>query len=328
MDKFNNELLRDIREKKRIFPIDLANELGIDLGFYRNIEDGQVTPTDDIVSKLCNILNITPTDIYLKKHKRTILLSIFNAKGGVGKTTNTGSIASAFAYGKNKKVLCVDLDAQCNLTTSLGVVINEEKNIFNLFTSKTPFNEKAENYILKTKHKNIDIISGYPDMDIVEQSIKIKSNVEYILYESFIDLVNSNIYDYIIFDNASHSSIPLYNTIYVCDYAIAPLLPGEQFSIDGLNKLFDTVNQCLRNNTIFKDLKILINKYDRRIKNIDNSLKTLKEYYPNCILDTIIRTDIQLGNAQKERLLIHNYNLKSKAVEDFNKLADEIMTFE
>lgn len=328
MNKFDYELVRDIRESKRLLPIDISNQLNINLNDYRDIESGKINPAKNIVNKICKILDINFNNIYItdnKDNKRTILLSFFNAKGGVGKTTNTGNLASAFAYSKNKKVLCVDLDAQCNLTSSLGVIINEEKNIFNLFTSRTPFQEKAEDYILKTKHKNIDVISGHPDMDLIEKSIKVGSNSEYILYESFINLINSKIYDYIIFDNASHSSISLYNTIYVCDYAIAPLLPGEQFSIDGLNRLFDSINQCLKNNTVFKDLKILINKYDRRIKKIDNIIEQLKDYYPNCILNTIIRTDIQLSKAQKERKLIHNFNLKSKAVEDFNNLAEEIM---
>jgi len=43
---------------------------------------------------------------------------IFNHKGGVGKTTLTVNIASALAE-MGKKVLCVDTDPQCNLTSYL-----------------------------------------------------------------------------------------------------------------------------------------------------------------------------------------------------------------
>jgi len=45
-------------------------------------------------------------------------LTIFNHKGGVGKTTLTVNIASALAR-KGKKVLVVDSDPQCNLTSYL-----------------------------------------------------------------------------------------------------------------------------------------------------------------------------------------------------------------
>jgi cellulose biosynthesis protein BcsQ len=43
------------------------------------------------------------------------LISVFNNKGGVGKTTLTYHIAHALAE-MGQKVLILDLDPQCNLT--------------------------------------------------------------------------------------------------------------------------------------------------------------------------------------------------------------------
>lgn len=43
-------------------------------------------------------------------------ISFFNNKGGVGKTTLTGNIAAYFALEKQKRVLVVDCDPQCNIT--------------------------------------------------------------------------------------------------------------------------------------------------------------------------------------------------------------------
>ena len=52
-----------------------------------------------------------------------ISISLFNNKGGVGKTTLTCNIAAHFAFELRKRVLLVDCDPQCNTTQ---LVLNEE----------------------------------------------------------------------------------------------------------------------------------------------------------------------------------------------------------
>ena len=48
------------------------------------------------------------------------VVSILNQKGGVGKTTLTFNIAHALAK-RGKKVLCIDMDPQGNLSLLCGI---------------------------------------------------------------------------------------------------------------------------------------------------------------------------------------------------------------
>jgi len=50
--------------------------------------------------------------------KKPVRLSVFNHKGGVGKTTLTMNLAAALAD-MGRRVLVVDSDPQCNLTSYL-----------------------------------------------------------------------------------------------------------------------------------------------------------------------------------------------------------------
>lgn len=60
-------------------------------------------------------------------------ISIFNQKGGVGKTTSVVNLAVALSY-LDKKVLVIDMDPQDNATTGLGIDKNKiDTSIYDLF---------------------------------------------------------------------------------------------------------------------------------------------------------------------------------------------------
>lgn len=60
-------------------------------------------------------------------------ISVFNQKGGVGKTTSVVNLAVALNY-LDKKVLVIDIDPQANTTTGLGLdKYNIENSLYELF---------------------------------------------------------------------------------------------------------------------------------------------------------------------------------------------------
>ena len=324
----DNTLIRDKREELRLFPKDMASTLNIDLSFYRQIENGLVTPDDILLKNICSILNLNIKDVK-KEVKRTKILSIFNAKGGVGKSSTTLNLASIMAE-KGYKVLCVDLDYQCSLTKIIGISPDNHKteNIFKIFGSEKPFQENAKNYIINTGYDNFDIICGSPNMKYLDKKIQVPNRQEYILYESFKDLIKESIYDFILFDNSPANHIAISNSFFTCNYVIVPLIVGERLSLDALDGLFDSVNDCLLGNSTLKGMKMFVNKYDRRVNKIDESLNEVIEKYSDYLFDSMIRVDAQIVNGQNERLPINIYNPRSKSVEDYNNLLGEIVALD
>ena len=49
-----------------------------------------------------------------------MIISIANQKGGVGKTTTSVNLSASIAVSE-RKTLIVDMDPQCNTTTSFGI---------------------------------------------------------------------------------------------------------------------------------------------------------------------------------------------------------------
>lgn len=81
-------------------------------------------------------------------------ISIFNQKGGVGKTTSVVNLAVALAY-LNKKVLVIDVDPQANSTTGLGLE-ESEKSLYDLFYASGDDENNDDDYAEELKGEEVD----------------------------------------------------------------------------------------------------------------------------------------------------------------------------
>ena len=98
------------------------------------------------------------------------VLTFFNNKGGVGKTTLTGNIAAYFALEKKKKVLIIDCDPQCNITQ---FVLGDVKTIGLYWPAKGNKEQTQSRTILDV----IDpILSGDADIDKHIRPLKASRN--------------------------------------------------------------------------------------------------------------------------------------------------------
>lgn len=248
----------------------------------------------------------------------SITIQIQNFKGGVGKTTTSINLAAALAN-QGKNVLVIDLDHQGNTTKGLGYEVRELTPTIYHVLKDIDFDF---NNAVATVRDNLDLIpsdsrtAGLEDilhqMPRREEMLKIK-------------LKNASEWDVIILDcPPAHGLIHL-NALLFAEYIIFPVTP-EVWSYDGLEGVLGSIK---RMHKYFNYKPVIIGALptiiDERYSLTGEVRQLLEETFGSDKLLPPIRTDAKLKNSQKKGQTIFEFAPRSRAAEDYNRLAEEVL---
>lgn len=279
------------------------------------------------------------------------IISVFNQKGGVGKTTTVVNLAVALAY-LDKKVLVIDMDPQANATTGLGIDKNKvETSIYDMFYFSSPEEveqeetiedekvednaeekieenpeeslEKVDKYIVKTK-SGVDLIpsenslSGLEvelvELDPVERTQKLKKILGAIKSE----------YDFILIDLPPSLGLLSINALVASNSIIIPI-QTEYYALEGVSELMNTFE--LVKESLNKDLYVegvLLSMFDKRTKLSYEVVEEVKKYFKNRVFMTMIPRNVKLAEAPSHGKSAVEYDPKSQGAMAYISLAQEI----
>lgn len=250
-----------------------------------------------------------------------ITIVLTNQKGGVGKTTTSGALATGIAK-KGHKVLAIDMDPQGNLGFSLGLdaeISNSSgKTIYELLTGESTTKE-----VIHHIH-NIDIIPSNILLSEAELSLNVE-NREMVLKEAISQVEDE--YDFIIIDTPPSLNILTLNGYVIADYLIIPM-SSEILSLVGLAQLKETVYAIKKSvNPRLDVLGILLTRYDKRTKlarDILDMAEIVAEDTESIVFDTKIRTGVAAAEAPAHGLCVVDYAPKSNPGKDYKAFVDEV----
>jgi len=244
-------------------------------------------------------------------------LAIINQKGGVGKSTTALAIGAGLSL-KGYSVLFIDLDAQGNLSYTLGA---DTKGYNAMGVLERPETAKAE--IQHTPQG--DIIASSPKLAGADKLLE-ETGKEYRLKEALESLQGA--YDYIIVDTPPALGILTINALTACTGAIIPA-QADIYSLQGIGQLNSTIETVKKYcNPSLSIMGIVITRFNGRSiirREVAEMLEHTADHLHTKLFSSKIRECTALVEAQATKQNIYSYAPRSNATADYKALVDEIL---
>lgn len=244
-------------------------------------------------------------------------IAVINQKGGVGKSTTALAIGAGLSL-KDYSVLFIDLDAQGNLSYTLGA---DTKGYNAMGVLERP--ETAKEEIQHTPQG--DIIASSPKLAGADKLLE-ETGKEYRLKEALESLQGA--YDYIIVDTPPALGILTVNALTACTGAIIPA-QADIYSLQGIGQLNSTIETVKKYcNPSLSIMGIVITRFNGRSiirREVAEMLERTADQLHTKLYSSKIRECTALVEAQATKQNIYSYAPRSNATADYKALVDEII---
>jgi chromosome partitioning protein len=258
--------------------------------------------------------------------RRARRLAILNQKGGTGKTTTAVNLAAGIAD-RGYDVLLVDMDAQGNVGTSLGV--RGDRSLYHLIVG-APFEERgsdgemhtratrAEDVIIPVRGK-LDVITADATLALADVHLaRLDAGRDRVLAERLSGLRR---YQYIVLDCGPSLNLLNQNALAFADEVLIPV-SCDYLALVGVKQVMRTLTDIDKHlgHTV-RISGVVPTFFDARTKLAREAVDTLSGHFKERLYSPI-RRSTRLAEAPSKRQTIFEYAPDSHGADDYRQLVE------
>ena len=248
------------------------------------------------------------------------VISIFNQKGGVGKTTTCINL-SAYLAMQGYKVLDIDIDPQGNTTSGLGIDKRSvESSIYDILASEADMDEIIKKCELID---NFYIIPSTMELAGAEIELIDRRSRENILKNKLKNLKQK--FDFIFIDCPPSLGLLTINALTASHSVIIPI-QCEFYALEGVGQLINTIQLVRKSlNSGLKVEGVIMSMCDMRTNLSTQVVSEVKKFFKDEVYETTIPRNIRLAEAPSFGLPVMLYDDKCKGAEAYELLTKEFL---
>jgi chromosome partitioning protein len=247
-------------------------------------------------------------------------IAIFNAKGGVGKTSTAYNLAVALVRFHSKRVLLIDIDPQGHAGAALGVdIMNVEHRIDEVLLEQIGIKDT----IVETS-SGVDIIPS--NILLAEAEIPLSGMPgREVLLRRAIKTISSQ-YDFILIDCPPNVGMLSVNALMAAQKLIIPVDMSYLglLGIPVIERMLHLIQTRLEHP--IEILGVVATRYDQRLNIAKDVLSSLKSHFGERLFETIIPETVKVREAPSFQVSIFDHAPDTSGAIAYQKFTEEMLS--